>query len=167
MLRANIIRAWAGLGHHIIDLNGLGPGWALSPWAWAGPGWGLLSPWRTLLQVQKSSTSVRQRSGRCWNPARAATGCEQNGGNLNQLRHKLQPWWQHYPKCKMQPKSDMQMLPTSLAETKTKSYVQHHLFIVGRYMPQTQTLFVSKITPGRHAIFKMRFLNLSEVGRKK
>ena len=48
MLRANIIRAWAGLGHHIIDLNGLGPGWALSPWAWAGPGWGLLSPWRTL-----------------------------------------------------------------------------------------------------------------------
>ena len=44
------------------------------------------------LPVQKSSTSVRQRSGRCWHPARAATGCEQNGGNLNQLRHKLQPW---------------------------------------------------------------------------
>ena len=43
------------------------------------------------LLVQKSSTSVRQRSGRCWHPARAATGCEQNGGNLNQLRHKLQP----------------------------------------------------------------------------
>ena len=42
------------------------------------------------LPVQKSSTSVRQRSGRCWHPARAATGCEQNGGNLNQLRHKLQ-----------------------------------------------------------------------------
>ena len=35
------------------------------------------------LPVQKSSTSVRQRSG-CY-PARAATGCEQNGGNLNQL----------------------------------------------------------------------------------
>ena len=35
MRRANIIRAWAGLGHQIIDLNGLGPGWALSPWAWA------------------------------------------------------------------------------------------------------------------------------------
>ena len=49
MQRANIIRAWAGLGHHIIDLNGLGLGWALSPWAWAGPGWGLLSPWRTLV----------------------------------------------------------------------------------------------------------------------
>ena len=49
MRRANIIRAWAGLGHHNIDLNGLGPGWALSPWAWAGPGWGLLSPWRTLM----------------------------------------------------------------------------------------------------------------------
>ena len=44
------------------------------------------------LPVQKSSTSVCQRSGRCWHPARAATGCEQNGGNLNQLRHKLQPW---------------------------------------------------------------------------
>ena len=43
------------------------------------------------LPVQKSSTSVRQRSGRCWHPARVATGCEQNGGNLNQLRHKLQP----------------------------------------------------------------------------
>ena len=37
------------------------------------------------LPVQKSSTSVRQRSGRCWYPARAATDCEQNGGNLNQL----------------------------------------------------------------------------------
>ena len=49
MRRANVIRAWAGLGHHIIDLNGLGLGWALSPWAWAGPGWGLLSPWRTLV----------------------------------------------------------------------------------------------------------------------
>ena len=48
MRRANI-RAWAGLGRHIIDLNGLGPGWALSPWAWAGPGWGLLNPWRTLV----------------------------------------------------------------------------------------------------------------------
>ena len=43
------------------------------------------------LPEQKYSTSVRQRSGRCWHPARAATGCEQNGGNLNQLRHKLQP----------------------------------------------------------------------------
>ena len=43
------------------------------------------------LPVQKSSTSVRQRSERCWLPARATTGCEQNGGNLNQLRHKLQP----------------------------------------------------------------------------
>ena len=52
MRRANIIRAWAGLGHHIIDLNGLGPGWALSPWAWAGPAWGLLSPWRTLIQIR-------------------------------------------------------------------------------------------------------------------
>ena len=46
------------------------------------------------LPVQKSSTSVRQRSGHCWHPARAATDCEQNGGNLNQLRHKLQPWLQ-------------------------------------------------------------------------
>ena len=44
------------------------------------------------LPVQKSSTSVRQRSGRCWHPARAATGCEQNGGNLTQLRHRLQPY---------------------------------------------------------------------------
>ena len=48
MRRANIIRASAGLGHHNIDLNGRGPGWGLSPWAWAGLGWGLLSPWRTL-----------------------------------------------------------------------------------------------------------------------
>ena len=44
------------------------------------------------LPVHKSSTSVRQRSGRCWHPAKAATGCEQNEGNLNKLRHKLQPW---------------------------------------------------------------------------
>ena len=44
------------------------------------------------LPVQKSSTSVRQRSGRCWHPARTATGCEQNGGNLTQLRHRLQSW---------------------------------------------------------------------------
>ena len=43
------------------------------------------------LPVQKSSTSVRQRSGRCWHPARAATGCELNGGNFTQFRHKLQP----------------------------------------------------------------------------
>ena len=43
------------------------------------------------LPVQKSSMSVRQRSGRCWHPARAATGCEQNGGNLTLLRHRLQP----------------------------------------------------------------------------
>ena len=42
------------------------------------------------LPVQKSSTSVRQRSGRCWHPTRAATGCEQNGGNLNQLCNPLQ-----------------------------------------------------------------------------
>ena len=61
MRRANIIRAWAGLGHHIIDLNGLGPGWALSPWAWAGPGWGLLSPWRTLA-VTESAESVSKIS---------------------------------------------------------------------------------------------------------
>ena len=40
--------------------------------------------------VQKSSTSVRQRSGRCWHPARAATGCEQYGGNLNQVCKRLQ-----------------------------------------------------------------------------
>ena len=45
------------------------------------------------LPVQKSSTSVRQRLGRCWHPAKAATGCEQNGSNLTQLRHKLQPWY--------------------------------------------------------------------------
>ena len=44
------------------------------------------------LPIQKSSTSVRQRSGRCWHPARPATDCEQNGGNLTQLRHRLQPW---------------------------------------------------------------------------
>ena len=37
------------------------------------------------LPVQKSSTSVFQRSGRYWHPARATTGCEQNGGNLNQF----------------------------------------------------------------------------------
>ena len=43
------------------------------------------------LLVQKSSTSFCQRLGRCWHPARAATGCKQNGGNLNQLCHKLQP----------------------------------------------------------------------------
>ena len=43
------------------------------------------------LPVQKSSTPVRQRSGRCWHPARAATDCEQNVGNLTQSRHKLQP----------------------------------------------------------------------------
>ena len=41
------------------------------------------------LPVQKSSTSVRQRSGRCWQPARAANRMEV--GNLNQLGHKLQP----------------------------------------------------------------------------
>ena len=46
------------------------------------------------LPVRKSSTSVRQRSGRCRHRARAATGCEQNGGNLTQLRHRLQPWLQ-------------------------------------------------------------------------
>ena len=44
------------------------------------------------LPVQKSGTSVCQRSGRYWHPASAATGCEQNGGNLTQLWHRLQPW---------------------------------------------------------------------------
>ena len=47
------------------------------------------------LLVQKFSTSVRQRSGRCWHPARAATAaaCEQNGGNLNQLRMGSATGW--------------------------------------------------------------------------
>ena len=44
------------------------------------------------LPVQKSSTSVRQRSARCWHTAWAATGYEPNGGNLNQLRNPLQSW---------------------------------------------------------------------------
>ena len=43
------------------------------------------------LLVQKSSTSVRQRSGRCWPPCQGRDGLRRDGGNLNQLRHKLQP----------------------------------------------------------------------------
>ena len=54
------------------------------------------------LPVHKSSTSVRQRSGRCWHPARASTGCEQNGGNLTQLSHKLQPCLVVYKAWKFQ-----------------------------------------------------------------
>ena len=62
-------------------------------------GTGLLEVWDFLrvklddwwLPVQKSSTSVRQCSGRCWHPTKAAAGCEQNEGNLTQLCHKLQP----------------------------------------------------------------------------
>ena len=48
------------------------------------------------LPVQKSSTYIHQRSGRCWHPARAATGCEQNGDNLNQLRNPLPAWIMHH-----------------------------------------------------------------------
>ena len=50
------------------------------------------------LPVQKSSTSVRQHSGRYWHPARAAAGYEQNGGNLTRLRHKfpMQQGNKHY-----------------------------------------------------------------------
>ena len=40
--------------------------------------------------VQKSSTSVRQRSAHRWHPTRDTTGYAKNGGNLNQLRNPLQ-----------------------------------------------------------------------------
>ena len=38
-----------GLGLEILRFDGLGLGWARSPWARAGLGRGLAGPWRTLL----------------------------------------------------------------------------------------------------------------------
>ena len=63
----------------------------------AGPGLGY---WRCGISYGWNLTTCDSRyrniappfaSVRCWHPARAATGCGQNGGNLNQLRHKSQP----------------------------------------------------------------------------
>ena len=71
------------------------------------------------LPVQKSSTSVRQRSGRCWHPARASTGCEQNGGNLTQLSHKLQPCLVVYKAWKFQI-----FISTTAAVTRFESFFQ-------------------------------------------